>query len=461
MGAVCLGLGVLGSLPARSQGLVEIYQQAVVQDPLFAVARKTLQAALEKLPQARAGLLPSVNLSGTDYRQSGETSFSYDPFVERSLKSWSWTVQLTQPLLRLGNWQNYWQADAQVDQAKAQFLFAEQELIFRTAQAYFDVVFAQESLRVAQAQQQALQEQQVLAQRNYQVGTGTVTDVHEARARRAQSQAQHVAARNELAYRQAELARLTGAVSGELAPLRLIDTLPALTHELLDAWLDLAATHNPQIRIQEAALAVARKEVDKSQAQHLPTLDLVLSRQANFSSGSLSSPADLATRVHQQQVGVQLTVPLYSGGSTQSRVREMLALQDKAGEELRQAQRLVASQVRQTHAGVLNGQAQVEALQEAAQAAQEAVEANKIGFRIGTRINPDVLNAEQQLYITLRDLTRARIDTIMQGLKLKAAAGRLEPNDLTALARLVEPLPQLAVEPSTQLAQSFNVKTPD
>lgn len=449
---VCVGLGSLTGACAWGQSLMQVYQQAQAQDAPFAAARKVLEAALEKLPQARAGLLPSLNLSATDNRQWGEASFSYEPFVERSLKSWSWTAQLTQPLLRWGNWQAYLQADAQVRQAKAQFVAAEHELMLRTAQAYFDVLFAQESWRVALAQEQAVQEQLVLAQRNFDVGTGTVTDVHEARARRAQSQAQRVAARNELENRQAELGRLTGQEPGNLTSMRLAEGLPMLPPDLLEGWLAQAAAQSPQIQIQQAALEVARKEVDKTQAQHLPTLDLVLNRQANFNSGSLSSPADVATRVHQQQVGVQLNVPLFSGGATQSRVREALALQDKAREDLHHAQRTVASQVRQSYSGVVSGQAQVAALQEAVAAGRQAVEANKIGFRIGTRINPDVLNAEQQLYATLRDLTRARIETLMQGLRLKAAAGSLQPEDLAALDRLIEPGP---VVHDTQLAQTF------
>ncbi len=443
-----LTLMVLLPLQGKSQTLMEVYQKARAQDAQFAAARKTLEAVQEKLPQARAGLLPALTLSASDNRQLGEASFSYEPFVERNVKSWSWTAQLTQPVLRWGNWVGYQQAGAVVMQGREQFVVSENELMIRSAQVYFDVVSAAESVRVMEAQLQAVNEQLVLAQRNFEVGTGTITDVHEAKAKQALSQAQRVAALNELAIRQAELERLTGE-SIKVMPLQVVRGLPPIQISQLDEWLAIAAVHSPQIKIQQAALEVAQKEVEKNRAQHLPTLDLVVNRSANFNSGTLSAPADLATRVHSQQVGIQLNVPLFGGGATQSKVRESLALEDKAREDFLGAQRNVASQVRQGFAGVINGQAQVEALQAAVEAGRNSVESNKIGFRIGTRINPDVLNAEQQLYATLRDLTKARIEAIMQGLKLKAAAGVLQVEDLAALDQLIE----IIAQPSASIVQ--------
>jgi outer membrane protein len=162
-------------------------------------------------------------------------------------------------------------------------------------------------------------------------------------------------------------------------------------------------------------------------------LDLVLSKGSNYNSGSLNSPADLSTHVNSNQAGLQLNIPLYAGGGTQSRVREALALEDKAREELILARRTTTNQVRQAFSGISSGKAQVEALKTAVEAGRNAVESNKIGFRIGTRIIPDVLNAEQQLYASMRDLSKARAETAMQYLKLKAAAGTLAYDDLVYL----------------------------
>lgn len=438
-----VGVAVLGSGLAANcaaQTLMDAFRKAQAQDAQYAIARNTFDASLEKLPQARAGLLPTLNLSGNKNMQSGEASFSDAAYIQREPNNWSWTLQLTQPLLRWGNWASYQQADAQVRQAQEQFALAQQDLILRTAQSYFDVLLATESLRVLDAQLKAVDEQWVLAKRNFEVGTGTITDVHEAHAKHALSGAQRVAAVNELASKQADLERMLGEPM-VLAAVRLAQTLPAIRTERVDDWRSAASANNLQIKVQQAALEVAKREVDKSTSGHLPTLDLVLSRSTSYTSGTLSSPADLESRVNTQQVGLQLNVPLFAGGSTQSKVRESLALQHRAAAELELAQRNAESQVRQAFAGVTNGQAQVEALQVAVDAGNSAVEGNKIGLKIGTRIIPDVLNAEQQLYASLRDLSRARIETVTQGLKLKAAAGLLQITDLAALELLMEPLP--------------------
>ncbi|MDR7308265.1 outer membrane protein [Rhodoferax saidenbachensis] len=326
----------------------------------------------------------------------------------------------------------YQQADAATRQAIAQFSLAEQDLVLRVSQAYLDLLVATESTEVMQSQLTALNEQLALAQRTYSVGTGTITDVHEAKTKWAQSQAQSAAANQELENKRAELEKILGepvsTPSGGLhhAP-------PTPSPKSLADWLAQADAQNLQIKAQQAALDVANKEISKSEAAHLPTLDLVLSRATNYSSGSLSSPADLTTYVSSNQAGLQLNIPLYAGGATQSRVREALALADKAQDELTLTRRTVANQVRQAYAGIVSGQAQIVALQTAVEAGRNAVESNKIGLRIGTRITPDVLNAEQQLYASLRDLSKAHAETAIQHLKLKAAAGALTQEDLASL----------------------------
>ncbi len=432
-----------GAASVNAQSLMGVYQKARAQDSQYGAARNALEAALEKLPQARAGLLPALSLTANKNMQIGDGAFSGDgysgvPSVSREIRSWNWTAQLVQPVFRLSNWLAYVQADAQVAQAKEQFTLAEQDLVVRSAQVYFDVQVAMQSVQVAEAQLQAINEQLTLAQRTFEVGMGTITDVHEAKAKQALNLAQRVSALNDLTAKQAELEKLIGDYVA-LPPVQLAKSLPALEPTRVDDWLALAMTHNPQIRIQQAALLVAEKEVSKSMAAHAPTLDVVSNRAASYNSGSLSTPADLATRVNSHQTGLQLTIPLFSGGATQSKVREAVALEQKAKDDLTGAQRSASSLVRQTFAGVLNGQAQVDALEAAVEASQNSAESNKIGFKIGTRINPDVLNAEQQLYTALRDLSKARVDAVMQGLKLKATVGSLSAEDLQLLEHMLTP----------------------
>ncbi len=444
----------LSALPLtnHAQSLLDVYQKARAQDNQYGAAQRALEAGMEKLPQARAGFLPNVSVVANKNHQIGEASFSAAPYLARDVRSWNWTTQLTQPLIRWGNWAAYAQADAQVTQAKEQFVLAEQELIVRTAQVYFDVQVAMQSVQVAEAQLQAISEQLTLAQRTYAVGTGTITDVHEAKAKQALNLAQRVSALNDLTTKQAELEKIVGDYV-DLPPMQLTKSLPTLEATQLNEWLILAAQHNPQVRIQQAALTAASKEVSKSMAAHAPTLDIVANRAGNYSSGSLSSPADLSTRVNSHQTGLQLTIPLFAGGAMQSKVRESVALEQKAKEELTGAQRNANSQVRQAFSGVMNGQAQIEALEAAVAASQSSVESNKIGFKVGTRINPDVLNAEQQLYTAMRDLNKARADAVMQSLKLKAATGSLEGDDLAALEKLMQPAQPTRFKNETQASQ--------
>ncbi len=431
--AALLGVCLVVVTPhASSQGLTAAYEKARLQDAQYQASRKALAAALEKLPQARAGLLPTVSLSANQNRQFGTAAFSEASAVDRDVKTWSWNAQLTQPLIRWSNWVGYQQADAATQQALAQFSMAQQDLVLRVAQGYLDVLVAAQSAEVMQTQVLALDEQLALAKRTHAVGTGTITDVYEAQAKWAQTQAQKVAATQELENKRAELEKMLGepvdAPSG-----RVPQSSPFHTMGALADWLKQAETHNLQIKVQQAALEVAHKEVAKSEAAHLPTLDLVLSRGTNKSDGSMSSPADIPTHVNSHQAGLQLNIPVYAGGATQSRVRETLALADKAQDELTLTRRTVAQQVRLAYSGILNGRAQIASLQMAVDAGKNAVESNKIGLRIGTRLTPDVLNAEQQWYSSIRDLSKAHADTAIQHLKLKAAAGDLTEADLIHL----------------------------
>lgn len=434
---LCALLGT--SMAAGAQTLTSLYQMARAQDPQFLAAQASLDAMREKPLQARAGLLPTVNLTANQTHQNGQTGFDRAPFVDRNVQSWGWTVQFTQPLLRRGNWIALDQAQAQLLQAQAQFSVAHTDLVLRTVQAYFDVEVAMQSVGVTQAQLDAVNEQLAVAQHSFKVGSGTVTDVHEAQAKQALAVAQRVVAVNDRAVKESELERIIGQ-SLRLEPVQVGDLSDSSPLRPLDEWLDLAATDSAAVRAQQAALVEAQHQVRKNTALHMPTLDLVANQAVSYNSGTMTSPADVASRVQSQQLGLQLTFPLYAGGGTQSLVREAVASEEKVRQELGAAQRNAASQVRQAYAGVVNGLAQIDALQTAVQASRNAVESNKIGYKIGTRISPDVLSAEQQLYQAQRDLNKARFDAAMQHLKLLAAAGHLQEPDLQSLQSLITPI---------------------
>jgi outer membrane protein len=427
----------LAPAATRAEDLMGIVQRAQVHDATYLAARRALDAAAERPVQAQAAMLPVVNASAGSNRQSGQVGFSGAAPVDRGVRNWNWNLQLTQPIWRPANHAGRRQAEAQYAQAQEQFRQAEQDLLMRAAQSYMEVLVAKEGLRAAGAYRTAVGQQLILAARNQEVGTGAITDVHEAKARRDAVQAQWVAARNDVELRTAELERLLGTVPDALQPLSATADLPPLPEGGLDRWLDAAREAHPAVRIQQAAVDVARAEAQRQQAGHSPTLDLVASYGPTYASGSMSSPADISSRVRSAQLGLNLTLPLYAGGAVQSRLREALALRAKAEEELEAARRQASTQARQAYAGLVNGHARVEALASAVRSSEEALTSNRIGYRIGTRINTDVLNAEQQLHAAQRDWHKARVDILLSGLRLKAATGQLSEADLAAINGLL------------------------
>jgi outer membrane protein len=424
--------------PLEAAGLIEVYRQAQASDPAFEAARHALEAVRQRIPQARAGLLPTVALTGSNSRNRSDVDFGQNtPAQDRDIRSWNWTLQLTQPILRMQNRYAYDEAEFLAGQAQAQFDEAEQELILRVTQAYFDVAAAEESIAVADAQLKAMNEQLAIAQRGFKNGTATITDTHEAKSRVGLARAERVAALNERETKRAELEKMAGELPQSLAVLRPGIVAPTPQPDDAREWIGQARENHPLVRAQEAALSASEAAVRKNRAEHLPTLDLVASHGRNKSSGSLDTPTDYSTSARSNVVGLQLSIPLYSGGATNARVSEAIAGRDKARADLEAARRQAATDARQAFAGLYNGASMIEALDTAVESGESAVEGNRAGYRLGIRINIDVLNAEQQLYATQRDRTRARYDTLLQGLKLKAAAGVLGEDDLEAIDRML------------------------
>jgi outer membrane protein len=422
---------------ASAADLLDIYRLAQTNDPTFEAARYTLEATRQKLPQARAGLLPVVAVNGNDGRTRAHTTFSNMPTVARDVNTWNWSLQLTQPLIRVQNYFAYSESEAQVEQATAQFAQAEQELVLRVAQAYFDVVVAEDSIAVADAQLRAMGEQLAIAKRGVELGTSAITDVDEAQSRVALARAQRVTALNDLETKRSELEKVIGQNPQQLAVLRPTVVAPKPEPDDPQIWIGHAKESNPVVRAQKAALAAAEATVNKNRAEHLPTVDLTASYGGNYASGSLTTPVDYTTQARSKMVGVQLNVPIFSGGATSAKVAEAVAIRHKTQADLEAARRQAASDARQAYAGISNGLAQIEALNSAVVSGQSAVKGNQAGYKLGIRINIDVLNAEQQLYTSQRDLTKARYETLFQGLKLKAAAGVLSEEDLAVVNGLL------------------------
>ncbi len=403
------------SATAQAADLLETYHAARANDPVFAAARATQRAGQEKLAQGRSLLLPSVNLTANskinDTTASRYNSHRYD-------------VNLVQPLFRQQNWQDYIAAELQVAQSEAQFRNAGQELILRVARAYFDVLIAQDSVQLAEAEKTAIFEQLQQAKRTFEVGTATITDTHEAQARYDLVSAKAIFEQGNVEIKKSALQQLTNSKPGSLRPLG-AQFKPELPQPAaMEKWVEQAQQRNPQLAVAQAAAELAEKEMMRNRGGHYPTLDLVASYSENFT--ILGLGGDSSSKV----VGVEFKLPLFQGGATQSKWREAEANRDGARAELENARRNTAVKTSQAYLDVVTGIAQVQALRQALKSGESLLQASKLGQEVGVRTNLDVLNAQQQLYATQRDLYQAKYNYLIGQLRLKAAAGTLVEEDL-------------------------------
>lgn len=420
-----LALLALFATPAFAANLMEVYREAQQQDAAYASARAAYEAGQEKAPQGLALLLPSVNLSANTAWNDVDA-----PTTKKQYNSNGYSLSLNQPVYRKQNLAQYAQSKSQVAQAEAQFAAARQDLIIRVAQAYFDVLLAQDNVALAGAQKAAIGEQLEMAKRNFEVGTATIVDTHEAQARYDLATSQEIAALNDLEIKKRALQQIIGKIPEHLVALG--DKLPLVLPEPNDMgkWVERADEQSPQIAIQRAALEIAVQEVERNRAGHHPTLDLVagynhLSNSSYLYGGTVTS----------QTIGLQFNLPIYQGGSTSSKIREALASREKARQDLELANRQAALQTRQAFLGVTSGMAQVKALEQALVSSQSSLDSTRLGQEVGVRTNVDVLNAQQQLYTAKRDLSQARYNYILSQLKLKSAVGALQDEDLEQVNR--------------------------
>ena len=415
--------------------LMDIYRDAQAQDPVYSSARYAFDASKEIVPQSRAAnLLPSIGLTASLNRNHRKT----EGFPAIDFNSNGLTVSLTQPLFRMQNWIAFDQAGLQARQSEAVFADAGQSLIVRTAQAYFDVLLAQDNVALSGAQKTAINEQLAQAKRNFEVGTSTITDTYEAQAKYDLGLAKEISDLNDLEIKRQALQQLVNKMPASLAPLRANPMLTLPKPSDMDLWVNAAEEASPAIAQSRLTREIAGKDVDRNKAGHLPTLDLT-GNVGNTSSPSTSSTGNVGPSFDTRSAGIGLSfsIPLYQGGGTQSRIRQSLSNRDKADADLENTKRTVSQLVRQNYLGVTNGVAQVRALEAALVSNKSSLDATLLGKEVGVRTNVDVLNAQQQLFQAQRDLQQARYTTIMSQLRLKSAAGRLVEEDLAEVNRML------------------------
>jgi len=426
--------------PASAEDLLQIYRDALANDPTLASARANWLATQEAVPQARAGLLPSVTLVGNANAQNVYEKLHTDPSlsVTENFPAYNYTVSASQPLYRKQNLVALDQAKQTVGQSDYVLASARQDLIIRVAQAYLDVLLARFNIELTESQKAAVSENLAQAKRNFEVGTATITDTNDAQAKYDQIVAQEISTQNDLDNKLAVLRAIIGRAPKELKPFGGEFAPQPPTPNTLDAWIEAAVRDNPQVRIAQANYDIAVLEVDKQRAGHYPTLDLVANFNQSYAGATpsvASSVSSIANDSHSALIGVQLNVPLYLGGLIDSRVRQAVANQEKARQDLETARRSAQLSAQTAFNGVSSGVAQVTAFEQAVRSAQVSYDSTKLGLEVGVRTNLDVLNQQQQVFQTRFNLAQSYYNFVINGLRLKQAVGTLSDPDVDELNR--------------------------
>ncbi len=434
--AVALGLAATLAWPglATAQNLVQLYEAAKAYDAAYLAARALAESAQFKAAQAEALLRPSAALTGSATRQEIDP-----PILSRgSTNNVQAQVSGRQAIYNQTNKATVDQARRSLDLAAVDLDTAEQDLIVRLAQAYFDVLGAQDTLATVRTSKVAVNEQLASARRNFEVGNATITDTREAQARFDLIAAQEIAADNDLRTKRIALDQLVNRTDVKPWGLAKPVALPPVTPAAIDTWVQQSQDVHPSIRRTVIALDIAKLETTKARAGGMPTLDAVGAVTTARSSGtSYLITGGRPGATNSASLGLQFNLPLYTGGSVQNRIRETLLLEEKSRNDLEAARRGVAQATRQAYFGVQSGIAQVGALEAAEGSSQLALEATQTGYRVGVRVNLDVLNAQTQLFQTQQQLARARYDVLLGSLRLRQAAGKLTDTDIAAVNRLL------------------------
>lgn len=418
------GLG----LPVHAENLSEAYRAARVHDAGFAAAQAAYRAAQEKIPQARAGLLPNASLNANTRYNDVEGSLASVDF-----NSNAWSVSAVQPIFRGQNLVAYDQSKVVVQQAEYQLKSAEQDLILRTARAYFEVLAGEDNLEFTLAQKGAIAEQLAAAKRNFEVGTATIVDTHEAQSRYDLAVSDEITARNFLETKRRALRNLTGKDVKTLATLMANPKLISPNPNNVDDWVSRSQGDNLDVRIRQQSKQIADKNIDFARAGHLPTLDATASytdsNNQNFGAGTIDSTATV--------IGLEFALPIYQGGLVSSQVREAVANQERSRQELEDALRNAELNTRDSFFNALSLDSKVKALEAALASSQKSLESTRVGLEVGVRTNIDVLDAEQQVTSAKKELALSRYLSLQNILNLKAAAGILTPADLEEIDRLL------------------------
>ena len=424
----CLAIGLyLGSAGVQAAGIAELYNEALSADAQYAAARASLEAAQTLPGQAMGQMLPQLSFQASRTRNRTEwTQMARHVEREYNFTGRSASLNLSLALIRPQLWAEYAKSKAEVRAAEADFTLAAQDLIIRLGQAYFSVLLAEDTLALAREQKTAIAELLKLTKRYFEAGVGTITDVNETQARFDTIVAQELATESMLEVRIRSLESMVGKTYRQLDRLGTRLALDTPQPNDIEHWVEAALAGNPQVRSAEASLEAAQKDVSRSRAAHLPTLDLVASKSAQRNPGYTT----IDEKTDSSAVWLQFSMPIFSGGSTQGRVNQSVALQELARNRLEHARRTITVGTREQFLNVMTGVARIKALEQAVKSNDLALYSALKGQEAGLRTSFDVLNAQQLLFAARRDLAQARYDYVLARLRLRGMIGLLDIDDV-------------------------------
>lgn len=418
---------------AETQNLVQIYQQALAHDPLWASAQSSRLATQEKLVQGNAQLLPTVSFSASASEVQADTKFLGNSSVlqggKHSFETYNYGVNVTQPVYRKQLRAQLAQAKSQVAQADTQLSLAQQNLMLRVSKNYFDVLLAQDKITLIDAQKTAINHQLDQARANFEVGAATITDFNEAQARFDLIKAQEIVAINDLEVKKRAIQFMIGGMPQVLSAVR-SDLSPQMPEPMeMEKWVEFAEKNNLTVAMQQQVVEVANQEIERQNAGHLPTLDAVGAYSNTYANGTttgLGSGSDMTVAT----IGLQLQIPIYQGGYVSSKVREATVNQQKALDDLDAAKRQADLDARSAYLNLMSSISQIKAYEQALSSSQSQLDSTNLGYEVGVRNSVDVLNAQQQFFSAKRDLLQSQYSYLLNVLSLKFAVGLLSEADL-------------------------------
>jgi outer membrane protein len=411
---------------------MEAYALAEASDPVYKESIAAYNATLETKPQARSQLLPLVSLNANSMWHDQDISTA-NGSEQVDFNSYGYSLDLSQPVFHYDRYLAFKQTDSQILQAQAEMDAAHQDLVVRVADRYFKVLAAFDNLAFVRAEKDALSHQLEQIKQRFEAGLSAITDVQEAQAGYDQSAANEILALNLIDNTREGLREVTGQYLMELASLGENIKLATPQPEIIDDWTAISLEQNLLVVAAKHALDTAQDTIKIEQSGHLPTLDIVATKNFGSSGGRFGS-AD----IHDAAIGLELNVPLYQGGLVNSRTRQARYNYDEARERLEQQQRAAQRQTRESFLGVISGISQVQALNQSVVSSESALEATQAGFDAGTRTTVDVVNAQRVVLQAKRLYALARYDYLMNTLRLKQAAGTLSPDDLARINAWLE-----------------------